>query len=231
MIRSLARTILLRLIIKKNIDQLVKDKQSASLDVKKEINGQVRKWGLDIRAVVLSDVKVLKSPVKEGGIPPLLASLGHTTQTLSPAAFAKYIYSMEEEEEETGNLIDIQDSIEEAEQGKTSWSVCLQNILETEKIEAENIGTYTLILSDVGTKLLMSITDTSKTCCVVDKEVESDVCLTLTSSDLAGILKGSLPPLQAYLSNRIQITGDVRKLMFLEKMGNKTHKPGQTFHI
>ena len=32
------------------------------------------------RAVVLSDVKVLKSPVKEGGIPPLLASLGHTTQ-------------------------------------------------------------------------------------------------------------------------------------------------------
>jgi len=226
MIRSLAKTVLIRMTVAKNTQQIVKDKVSSGQDVQNEMNSQVRKWGLDIRGVILSDVKLLKSPEGDGGIPPLLASLGHTSEGLSPKEFAKYIYSMKSVKEE---VLDFQGIVEAAEQGKLDWTDCLSRIVGQEKFERDHVGKYIFIISDLEKKILFEITESG--CKVKDAENEDccDVSVTLTSSDLAGILKGSLPALQAYLVNRIAVTGDVRKLMLLDRIANKTHKQGQTF--
>lgn len=230
MIRSLAKTVVVRIIIKKTIQQLTKDKKAPAKEVKTEINGQVRKWGLDIRAVILSDVKVLKAPEKEGGIPPLLASLGHSTQSLSPAEFAKYVYAADEAAREA-DVEDNSSTVEEAEQGKLSWCKCLETLLEAEKLDEESLGKYIIHLTDNNNLIILDINTTSRICKEIESAVPVDVTVALSSSDLAGILKGSLPPLQAYLTNRINVSGDVRKLMLLEKLSSKQHKPGQKFDI
>jgi len=58
-----------------------------------------------------------------------------------------------------------------------------------------------------------------------------DVSVTITSSDLAGVLQGTLSPLQAYLTGRISAQGDVQKLMFFDKLSSRGHKPGSMFDI
>lgn len=60
---------------------------------------------------------------------------------------------------------------------------------------------------------------------------EPDVYVTISSSDLGSVLDGSLAPLQAYLTGRIQATGDVKKLMFFDKLSKRGHKPGSMFSV
>ena len=60
---------------------------------------------------------------------------------------------------------------------------------------------------------------------------EADVTVTISSPDLANVLDGSLAPLQAYLTGRIQAHGDVRKLMFFDKLSKRGHKPGSMFNV
>ncbi len=60
---------------------------------------------------------------------------------------------------------------------------------------------------------------------------ELDVSVVISSPDLASVLDGSLSPLQAYLTGRISAVGDVRKLMFFDKLSRKAHKPGSTFTV
>jgi len=229
MIRSLARTVLIRLTVKRNVHQLTKDKHSCEVDVKTEINGQVRKWGLNIRSVVFSEVKILKVPEKEGGIPPLLATLGQSSEGLSPADFAKYIYSMEKPP--VKEEFDLQSVVETTLQDKSTWAACLKKCLENDKFEEETCGRYVFCLTDIEQKILLEVYENTVDTKVLDVEEASDVRVTMASTDLAGILKGSLPPLQAYLTNRISVSGDVRKLMLLERFANKSHKPGQTFQL
>ncbi|XP_023336506.1 uncharacterized protein LOC111707604 [Eurytemora carolleeae] len=58
-----------------------------------------------------------------------------------------------------------------------------------------------------------------------------NVEVTLESTDLLAVLQGSLSPLQAYLTGRISATGDVKKLMFFDKISSKGHKTGSMFNI
>jgi putative sterol carrier protein len=58
-----------------------------------------------------------------------------------------------------------------------------------------------------------------------------DVSVTISSSDLANVLDGSLAPLQAYLTGRIQASGDVRKLMLFDKLSRRGHKSGSMFAV
>jgi putative sterol carrier protein len=410
MLRSLAKTVLIRLTVKQTIAQLNKDKHKCENSVKDDINGQVRKWGLDIRLVEFCEIKVLKVPEKEGGIPPLLATLSRSSGSITPAEFAQYIYSTDLKNKEAGQPVtdNLKSMVEAAEVGKVSWLSCFQRMLQLEKFDAEEYGRYIFILTDIFSRICVDISDTPTAydidddpaiCNSVNKEVavkkyieaadkknmaaserkyitaaaaaekkyitavtsgektykekmaageknynkasdahetqytataeagekeysataaawENDyasknnisanqientdkwgehniatndhgtdvsdndeydtddqnsgmnlleldntsnnvashltasssvisnlsasltkdlptahITISLTSSDLAGILKGSLPSLQAFLTNRINVSGDVRKLMLLEKFGTKVYKPGQPFSV
>merc|ERR1711862_174980 len=98
------------------------------------------------------------------------------------------------------------------------------------QIDNEAYGVYELEIleSQVGTELFyIDITSTSKIVTKASgKSRRCDVAVSLTSSDLAGVLQGTVSPLQAYLTGRITANGDVRKLMFFEKLSNRGHKPG-----
>ena len=45
------------------------------------------------------------------------------------------------------------------------------------------------------------------------------------------LMIGTVSPLQAYLTGHITANGDVRKLMFFDKLSNRGHKPGSMFTI
>ena len=55
--------------------------------------------------------------------------------------------------------------------------------------------------------------------------------MTIDSGDLLAVLQGTLSPLQAYLTGRISATGDVKKLMFFDKLSARGHKQGGMFNI
>ena len=59
-LRSLGKTVLVKILVKKTVSQLEKDKRTPEQSVQDEMNNQVRKWGIDIQRVELSAVKVLK---------------------------------------------------------------------------------------------------------------------------------------------------------------------------
>ncbi len=60
---------------------------------------------------------------------------------------------------------------------------------------------------------------------------EPDVSVSVSSPDLAQVLDGSLAPLQAYLTGRISATGDVRKLMFFDRLSKRGHRAGSMFTV
>ena len=65
----------------------------------------------------------------------------------------------------------------------------------------------------------------------ISSEQMLDISITISSEDLTGILDGSLSPLHAYLTGRISVDGDVRKLMLLNKISERGHKPGTMFNV
>lgn len=65
----------------------------------------------------------------------------------------------------------------------------------------------------------------------IGPDQKPDVSLTISSQDLSSVLEGSLAPLQAYLTGRITANGDVRKLMFFDKISRRGHKPGSMFNV
>ena len=61
------------------ISKLTREKTACANEIMKELNKQVRKWGLIIRCVSLSEIKVLKQPEAmpgTGGMGKLLQGLG-----------------------------------------------------------------------------------------------------------------------------------------------------------
>ena len=61
-LRSLGKTVLIKLLVKKTVPQLEKDKRTPETEIVDELNDQVRKWGIDVHSVKLSETKVLKQP-------------------------------------------------------------------------------------------------------------------------------------------------------------------------
>jgi len=159
MLRSLAKTVLVRMTVKQTISQLNKEKHRCENSVKDEINGQVRKWGLDVRLVEYCEIKVLKAPEKEGGIPPLLATLSKVSGSISPAEFAKYIYSTELQNKEEKIPDDLKSLVEAAENGKITWLRCFQKMLQLEKFDADLYGRYLFILTDICKRIMVEVSD------------------------------------------------------------------------
>jgi len=59
-LRSLGKTLLVKILVKKCVQQLERDKRTPEGEILDEINGQVRKWGINVHSVKLSETKVLK---------------------------------------------------------------------------------------------------------------------------------------------------------------------------
>lgn len=61
-LRSLGKTLLVKILVKKTVPQLDRDKRTPESEICDEINAQVRKWGINVHCVKLSETKVLKQP-------------------------------------------------------------------------------------------------------------------------------------------------------------------------
>jgi hypothetical protein len=242
-LRSLGKTILVRLLAKKHISKLTREKTMCANEIMKELNKQIRKWGLIIRCVSLSEIKVLKQPEAMPGMGKLLSGLGLTgggkqkpkeeIPFPSPMEFARSAYSGDKEEQGRPDTPDMTSTVEKAENGSMDWRSVLEIVLGQEtNLEQEVYGLYCINIQDKGEKILVQIGQEGKSVKYVGEEVlKPDVSVNISSSDLAGVLKGSLPPLQAYLTGRISTSGDVRKLMLFDKLSNRSHKPGATFNL
>jgi len=243
-LRSLGKTVLVRLLAKKHISKLTREKTMCANEIMKELNKQIRKWGLIIRCVSLSEIKVLKQPEAMPGMGKLLSGLGLTgggqqkqkeeIPFPSPMEFARSAYSGEKEESNRSETPDLTSTVEKAEKGMMDWRSVLEIVLSQENnLEQEVFGVYCVNITDKSETILVEIGGQGKSVkyAVEGQEVKKDVSVNISSSDLAGVLKGSLPPLQAYLTGRISTTGDVRKLMLFDKLSNRSHKPGETFNL
>jgi len=243
-LRSLGKTVLVRLLAKKHISKLTREKTMCANEIMKELNKQIRKWGLIVRCVSLSEIKVLKQPEAMPGMGKLLSGLGFTggqpkpkeeIPFPSPMEFARSAYSgPKEEEPPRSETPDLNVIVEKAENGSVDWRTCLETVLNQENnLEQEVFGIYCINISDKKEKIVVEIGADGKSVKYASEteDAKPDVSVNITSSDLAGVLKGSLPPLQAYLTGRISTSGDMRKLMLFDKLSNRAHKPGATFNL
>ena len=57
----------------------------AAEKIKNELNQQVRKWGIDIREVSLSDARLLKKPDEKSALAPVLQNLGLKDEQAFPS--------------------------------------------------------------------------------------------------------------------------------------------------
>jgi len=119
---------------------------------------------------------------------------------------------------------------------KSDWHKCLESIICSDEVQlsSEAMGVYELqvLETEHGTQgFYIDVTPVHRSVRVIIDERTPDVSVTITSSDLAGVLQGTLSPLQAYLTGRISAQGDVQKLMFFDKLSSRGHKPGSMFDI
>lgn len=123
---------------------------------------------------------------------------------------------------------------------------CLETILQSEfgnqVMEDEACGLYRMEITNTGASgsstdvFYLELGPTARTVTQVppgsdDSGRRPDVAVKVSSPDLSSVLEGSLSPLQAYLTGRIAATGDVRKLMFFDKLSRRGHKPGSMFNV
>jgi len=318
-LRSLGRTLMTKILTKKTVGQLIKDRRMAAEDIQNLMNEQVRKWGIDTRQVTLSDPKVLKKPEGKSALNPILQNLGlrDEKEFPSPQQFVQMQFTGENDEDKDPNA-DAINTLAGAVSGYFSgnkgasattssnqfasvppcssqfasmpaynasnfvslgsgpaqfasvpstqnyasampthttkaaptklkappghddsfWRSYLQGIVSQEglQLEPEAMGLYQLIItgSPIGEESL--IIDVSPGCNVVKRtrehpHLKPHVQVTLDSNDLLAVIQGSLAPLQAYLTGRISATGDVKKMMFFDKISRMGHKPGAMFNI
>lgn len=287
-LRSLGKSLLTKTLTKMTVNKLVKDRRVACQRILEDLNIQVRKWGVDIRSVVLSEPKVLKKPEDRSAMGPILQNMGlkEAQDFPSPEQFIRNNFGCGESEtsdaaalntlasavggfikksKEEGKGLDLsamanmmgganlkmmgdhlgmnqmqQSPINGLGSNKQSdWQRCLDAILNSDSgvLEMEAMGVYelTILETELGTEhFLMEVTPATRTVTKVSAGYackKPDVSVTITSCDLAGVLQGTLSPLQAYLTGRITANGDVKKLMFFDKLSSRGHKPGSMFTI
>ena len=121
-----------------------------------------------------------------------------------------------------------------------NWRKCLDILLQSEfkdgmMLEEDACGLYKIEITDTECGMDTYYIEMNAMIRCVKKEIgpdqKPDVSLTISSQDLSSVLEGSLAPLQAYLAGRITANGDVRKLMFFEKLSKRGHKQGAMFTV
>eukprot|EP00092_Neocalanus_flemingeri_P018646 GFUD01020192.1.p1 GENE.GFUD01020192.1~~GFUD01020192.1.p1 ORF type:complete len:487 (+),score=107.49 GFUD01020192.1:64-1524(+) len=292
-LRSLGKSLITKVLTKRTVSQLVKDRRIAAQKILDDLNVQVRKWGIDIRQVTLSDPKVLKKAEERSALGPVLQNMGlkQEQQFPSPEQFVRNNFGCENSDESDaaalnnlasavggfltnakaeGNLdlssmasmmgamgqgggkgvkmasvgefmtpslqpvmVPVQ---EKPVEKKSDWHRALEGIICNDPIQLESdaMGLYELQIleSELGTEsFYIDITPATKTVTKITSVRRADVSVNISSSDLAGVLQGTLSPLQAYLTGRISANGDVKKLMFFDKLSSRGHKPGSMFTI
>ena len=264
----------------------------AAEKIKDDLNQQVRKWGIDIREVSLSDARLLKKPEEKSALAPVLQNLGLKDEQAfpSPEQFVRGDYRQNTSDESDAEALNklasavggmlktkaevgggggggldlnamasmmsslgagsgiqavqmpqlLPENVMQSGSGATSksdWHRGLEGIICNDyiQIDSEAYGVYELEIleSKLGTELFyIDITANGKSVTkAASKSRRCDVAISLSSSDLAGVLGGTLSPLQAYLTGKITANGDVRKLMFFDKLSNRGHRPGAMFTI
>ena len=284
-LRSLGKTLLVKTCVKKSVHQLEKDKRTPAQAIQDELNDQVRKWGIDVHRVDLSDPKVLKQPESgsNAAVGSILKGLGMKGETAypTPEEFVKAAHGLEVEgknADPTATHVSAMsclpppevppgiDLLQMMAHGQPlpgggvqfapgvvcgssvmgeplqtvnvvcNWGKCLDVILQSEfngPVEPEACGLYKIEITgtEAGTETYyIELTPTTRR---VDTTHggKPDVSVTVSSPDLSSVLDGSLAPLQAYLTGRISAHGDVRKLMFFDKLSRRGHKPGAMFNV
>ena len=74
-LRSLSKTLLIKILVKKTVSQLEKERRRPAAEIQDELNLQVRKWGIDVQKVELSEPKVLKQPESGSNNTPAVGSI------------------------------------------------------------------------------------------------------------------------------------------------------------
>merc|ERR1739844_312005 len=99
---------------------------------------------------------------------------------------------------------------------KTDWHRGLEGIIcssDHGQMDTEACGVYELEIleTQAGTEIFyIDISSTGRSVSkAASKGRRSDVSVSLTSSDLAAVLQGTLSPLQGYLTGRITANGEV----------------------
>lgn len=313
-LRSLGKTLVVKVCVKKTVSQLEKDKRTPAQAIQDDLNDQVRKWGIDVHKVELSNPKILKQPESSSNtaVGSILKGLGMKGEQEypSPEEFVRASHGLETEGTGAGGSssksvgpassggapasVDLSNHVSafsclpppEIPQGvdmnmsllqmmasgtqlpgggtalapgvvcgsnvelpggsvdksKTAsatvcnWGKCLEVILASEftgPLEQDACGLYKIEIDVDGVKetYFIEMTQTVKKVHVEVHHGKPDVSVSVTSSDLSSILEGSLAPLQAYLTGRISAHGDVRKLMFFDKLSRRGHKPGTMFSV
>jgi len=309
MLRSLSKSMLTKTLTKMTVAKLCKDRRLAVQTIAEELNVQVRKWGIHIQQVTLSDPKVLKKPEEKSAMGPILRNMGlkETQEFPSPEQFVRNNYGDGDDEttdaeamnqlasvvggfvqkckkedgkfdfsslggmmqggmggmggmgsmagavpgsqplklSDMGSLINPSSATSlQARKAagpltidqKSDWHKCLESIICSDEVQlsSEAMGVYELqvLETEHGTQgFYIDVTPVHRSVRVIIDERTPDVSVTITSSDLAGVLQGTLSPLQAYLTGRISAQGDVQKLMFFDKLSSRGHKPGSMFDI
>ncbi len=288
-LRSLGKTLLVKILVKKGVHQLERDKRTPESEILDEINAQVRKWGINVHSVALSETKVLKQPESgsNSAVGSILKGLGVKSDPKfpSPQEFIRSATGGNEGEQlqptasllgdvaaqhlggsgggATVNMSLLQSlssgskmppganqvqlgpgivappSQTPPEEFPANWGKCLEVILSSDVssgIEQEALGLYRLEISETEAGqdvYYIEVTPTKRSVSAVNPcgGREPDVSVSISSPDLANVLDGSLAPLQAYLTGRISASGDVRKLMFFDKLSRRGHKPGSMFTV
>ena len=214
-----------------------------------EINRQVRKWGINVHQIELSDPKILKQAdmADASALGSVLRGLGMKEESAypTPEEFARSIHGGVSQETKDKNMFANITQVLSANVAPSghkkevvvNWQSTLEDMLATADMDLEEdaYGLYKLEVAQEDNDDLAFFIKVSKDGIQVMKINESglepDVSVKMSSLDLQNLLGGHLAPLQAYLTGRIVASGDVRKLMFLEALSKRGHKKGSTFQV
>jgi len=266
-LRSLSKTLMIKILVKKSVSQIEKDRFRPATEIQGEINLQVRQWGIDIQKVELSEPKILKQSDNGGNsaVGSILKSLGMKKDPEYPTVqeFVRVSHGLDEAPQQNAlpdmntSMLQMMSNIGSQSSGVPgivvppdvpppaardvfSWGKCLEVIVETEfsgPLEDAACGLYQLEITETLVGIDTYYISLSPEAKFVTQGVVSpggrspDVCVQISSSDLASVLEGTLVPLQAYLTGRISASGDVRKLMLFDKLSKRGHGPGAMFSV
>ncbi len=253
---------------------------------------KVRKWGINVHSVKLSEAKILKQPESgsNAAVGSILKGLGmkNDAKYPSPSEFVRATHGFEEQQPTASMLgsfsatdaqvnMNLLQSLSSSvgaggagaglvgggaatnnmqlgpgivapptqtppEEFPANWGRCLEVILSSEfgpgtVLEPESHGLYRLEITETEAGKDVYYIELSATKRGISKTDpsggrEPDVSVVVSSPDLAAVLQGQLAPLQAYLTGRISATGDVRKLVFFDRLARKGgHRPGSMFTV
>lgn len=101
-LRSLSKTLLIKILVKKTVRQVEKERRRPAAEIQDEINLQVRKWGIDVQKVELSEPKILKQPESgsNSAVGTILKGLGMKSEAKypTPQEFVRITHGLAEEE-------------------------------------------------------------------------------------------------------------------------------------